>query len=65
LVNNLASVLQTQGDLAGARAAFARALRIFEQFLPPDHPHIATVRQSLMIVDILEKLGSGDPRERG
>jgi hypothetical protein len=40
-------VLQDQGDLAGARAAYARALRIFERFLPPDHPHIAIVRGNL------------------
>jgi hypothetical protein len=30
-VNNLASVLQAQGDLAGARAAFERALTMDEK----------------------------------
>ncbi len=46
-LNNLGLVLQAQGDLAGARAALERALRILERFLPPDHPHIATVRENL------------------
>jgi tetratricopeptide (TPR) repeat protein len=50
-LNNLGLVLWAEGDLAGARAAFERALRIFEQFLPPDHPHIAIVRGNLARVD--------------
>ena len=37
-VNNLGAVLQALGDLAGARAAFERALAIFERVLGPDHP---------------------------
>ena len=39
-VNNLGRVLKAQGDLAGARRAFERALAIFEQRLPPEHPYI-------------------------
>jgi len=46
-VNNLGGVLYDLRDLAGARAAFERAQRIFEKFLPPDHPHIRTVRRNL------------------
>jgi Tfp pilus assembly protein PilF len=34
-------VLYDQGDLAGARAAFERALAIDEKIFGPDHPRIA------------------------
>ena len=37
-VNNLGSVLRDLGDLAGARAAFERALTIDEAAYGPDHP---------------------------
>jgi len=40
-------VQQAQGDLAGARASYERALRIFEQFLPAGHPNIEIVRGNL------------------
>ncbi|MEW6400837.1 MAG: tetratricopeptide repeat protein [Chloroflexota bacterium] len=33
-------VLKDLGDLSGARVAFERSLKIFKQFLPPDHPNI-------------------------
>jgi hypothetical protein len=46
-VNNLRSVLKDLGDLAGARAAFERALAIFERALGPDHPNTRTVRGNL------------------
>ncbi|MBN2045891.1 MAG: tetratricopeptide repeat protein [Anaerolineales bacterium] len=46
-VNNLGSVLRALGDLAGAKAAFQRALAILERFFPPDHPHIRIVRGNL------------------
>ena len=46
-VNNLGLVLQALGDLAGARAAFERALAIFVKFLPADHPNIRIVRDNL------------------
>jgi hypothetical protein len=36
-------------NLAG-KEAFERALRIFEKFLPADHPNIATARKNLRIV---------------
>ena len=37
-------------DLPAARAAYERALAIFEQFLPPDHPNIRTIRSNLDFV---------------
>ena len=43
-------LLQDLGELAGAGAGFERALRIFEKFLPADHPNVATVRENLRIV---------------
>jgi hypothetical protein len=52
-VNNLGSVLRALGDLAGARAAFERALAIFERFLGSEHPSTRTVRGNL------ESLGRG------
>ena len=39
--NNLASLLQDQGDLAGARPLFERTLAISERALGPDHPDTA------------------------
>jgi tetratricopeptide (TPR) repeat protein len=50
--NNLGLVLQALGDLAGARAAFERALQIFRQFLGEDHPHTVTVRNNLDSLDV-------------
>jgi Tetratricopeptide repeat len=45
------------GDLAGARAAYERALSIFERVLGPEHPHTRIARGNL------ESLfgGSGPP----
>ncbi len=40
-LNNLAGVLQDQGDLAGARERFERALEIDEAAYGPDHPTVA------------------------
>jgi Tfp pilus assembly protein PilF len=40
-VNNIGMVQQAQGDLAGARASFERALRIDEAAFGPDHPNVA------------------------
>ena len=39
-LNNLALLLQTQGDLAGAQPLYERALAIYEKALGPDHPDI-------------------------
>ena len=46
-VNNLGSVLQDLGNLAGAQAAYQRALAIFEKSLPPNHPNVKVVRGNL------------------
>jgi tetratricopeptide (TPR) repeat protein len=40
-LNNLAGLLQAQGDLKGARALFERALMIREKALGADHPSVA------------------------
>ena len=50
-VNNLGLVLQDLGDLAGARAAFERALAIFERVLGPDHPSTRIARGNLKSLD--------------
>jgi hypothetical protein len=46
-VNNLGSILQAMGDLAGARAQLERALRICRQFLGEEHPKTVMVRNNL------------------
>lgn len=43
-------VLRDLGDLAGAKDAFERALRILERRLPPEHPHIRRVRENLSVL---------------
>ena len=43
-------VLQDLGDLAGARAAFERALAIDEKSFGPDHPEVATDVNNLGVV---------------
>ena len=43
-------VLQDLGDLAGARAAFERALGIDEKSFGPDHPNVATDVNNLGLV---------------
>ena len=54
-VNNLGRVLQALGDLAGARASYERALRIFEVHLGAAHPSTQTVQHNL------EALAQGQP----
>jgi Tfp pilus assembly protein PilF len=47
-LNNRGKVQQTQGDLAGARASYERALRILENSqVPTDHPNIEVVQGNL------------------
>ena len=46
-LNNLACLLQDQGDLAGARPLFERALAIREKVLGPEHPDTATSLNNL------------------
>lgn len=52
LVNNLGRVLQALGDLAGARAAFERALTIFQEILGEDHPNTVLVRNNLDLLTL-------------
>jgi len=49
-LNNLANVLKTQGDLAGARSLFERALAINDKALGLEHPDAATNLESLAIL---------------
>jgi tetratricopeptide (TPR) repeat protein len=46
-LNNLASLLEAQGDLEGARPLFERALAIREKALGPEHPKTATSLNNL------------------
>ena len=46
-LNNLACLLQAQGDLAAARPLFERALAINEKALGPEHPDTATSLNNL------------------
>jgi tetratricopeptide (TPR) repeat protein len=47
LFNSLGYHLRTIADFAGARAAFERALAIFEATLGPDHPNVAVALNNL------------------
>jgi tetratricopeptide (TPR) repeat protein len=49
-LNDLARVLQDQGDLAAARPLYERALAIREKALGPEHPRMATSLNSLASV---------------
>ena len=46
-LNDLALLLQVQGDLGVARPLYERALAICEKALGTDHPDTATVRNNL------------------
>ena len=46
-LNNLADLLQAQGDLTAAQALYERALRANEKLLGPDHPNTATSLNNL------------------
>jgi tetratricopeptide (TPR) repeat protein len=49
-LNNLALLLQAQGDLAGARRLHDRALAIREKILDPDHPDTAESLNNLALL---------------
>ena len=49
-LNNLALLLQDQGDLAGARPLYERALAIREKVLGAEHPDTATSLSNLAIL---------------
>ncbi len=46
-LNNLAYLLQAQGDVSGARALLERAIAIREEVQGPEHPEIATCLNNL------------------
>jgi hypothetical protein len=46
-LNNLARLLQEQGELGAARPLYERSLAIRERALAPDHPDTTTVRNNL------------------
>ena len=60
-LNNLAVLLQAQGDLAGARPLFERALAIREKVLGAEHPDTATSLGNLG--RLLRDLGQPDKAE--
>jgi len=55
LFNNLGYHLHDVADLAGARAAFERALRIFEKFLGPEHAKTQKVRGNLEALEDVKR----------
>jgi hypothetical protein len=52
-MGNLATLLSTQGDLAGARPLYERALAIREKMLGPQHP------DTIRVGHVLARLSSG------
>jgi hypothetical protein len=46
-LNNLASLLQDQGELDAARPLYERSLAIYERVLAPDHPDTQATRGTL------------------
>jgi tetratricopeptide (TPR) repeat protein len=53
-LNNLASLLESQGDYAGAKRVYERALAISEKALGAEHPSTKIIRENLA------GLGGGD-----
>ncbi len=66
IINNLGWVLQDLGDLAGAKAAFERALKIDEATYGPDHPNVAIRCQQLghVLKDLGDLAGAKAAYER-
>lgn len=58
-LNNLAVLLHDQGDYAGARPLYERALAIREKALGPEHPATATSFSYLAALLSLEGVLSG------
>ena len=57
-LNNLGSVLEAQGDLAGAKALFERSLQIFREFLGDEHPNTRLVQNNLrMLEEVMKNAG--------
>ena len=51
---NLGSVLRAQGDLAGAKSYFERALQIFRLRLGQEHPFTQTLQMNLEALETTE-----------
>jgi tetratricopeptide (TPR) repeat protein len=62
-LNNLAYLLQAQGDLAGARPLFERALAINEKAFGPEHP--ATARAMSNLARVLRDTGHANEADAG
>jgi tetratricopeptide (TPR) repeat protein len=60
-LNNLAGLLKRQGDLAGARPLYERALAIFEKVLGPEHPSTARSRRNLTTLLLAGQSGKRSP----
>ena len=55
VVNNLGTLLKKEGDLAGAKAHYERALAMLKETYGPEHPQLTTTLSNLS--DVLEELG--------
>ena len=70
-LNNLGSILEPQGDLAGARSYYERALALFDKAYGPDNLKTAGSLNNLGLVlhaqgdhcecEVMLRTGSGDP----
>jgi tetratricopeptide (TPR) repeat protein len=60
-LNNLALLLQSQGDFAGARPLLERALAIYEKARGPDHPDTATSLSNLAVLQSHDDLAAARP----
>ena len=60
--NNLGYLLQAQGDLAGARPVYERALAIRERVLGPEHPYTAASLNNLGYLCLLYTSDAADER---
>jgi tetratricopeptide (TPR) repeat protein len=49
-LNNLALLLQDQGNYAAAEPLYRRAIAILEKTLGPEHPNTKTARKNLEIL---------------
>jgi hypothetical protein len=49
-LNNLALLLDAQGNYAAAEPLYRRAIAIFEKTLGPEHPDTKTARENLEIL---------------
>ncbi|CAN5551905.1 hypothetical protein BH24GEM3_BH24GEM3_10770 [soil metagenome] len=66
LLNGAGLYLRVRAEFAQAKAAFERALRIFERVLGPEHPNVATLVNNLgiMLRDLGDHAGAKAAYER-